>query len=124
MDLSRTATPTEQQAICNTLYKEVVAYPFRLSGRQAEELGRMTETLETNVADNLKQQVAKVRKGISIMRDATVEIDNLNERDQDYLNRNFWKLSHEPVNYAKTQFTALGEHYSGDSQTGYLEHTH
>ncbi|MBQ4210966.1 MAG: hypothetical protein II658_08185, partial [Prevotella sp.] len=118
MDLSRTATPTEQQAICNTLYKEVVAYPFRLSGRQAEELGRMTETLETNVADNLKQQVAKVRKGISIMRDATVEIDSLNERDQDYLNRNFWKLSHEPVDYAKTQFTALGEHYSGDSQTG------
>lgn len=121
MDLSHTATPTEQQAICNTLNKEVVAYPFRLSGRQAEELGRMTETLEANVADNLKQQVAKVRKGISIMRDATVEIDSLNERDQDYLNRNFWKLSHEPVDYANTQFTAIGEHYSGDSQTGYLE---
>ena len=121
LDLSRTATPTEQQAICNTLYKEVVAYPFRLSGRQAGELDRMTEALEAAVADNLKQQVAKVRRGISIMRDPTVEIDSLNERDQDYLNRNFWKLSHEPVDYATTTFTAIGEHYSGDSQTGYLE---
>ena len=121
LDLSRTATPTEQQVICNTLYKEVVAYPFRLSGRQAGELDRMTEALEADVADNLKQQVAKVRRGISIMRDPTVEIDSLNERDQDYLNRNFWKLSHEPVDYATTAFTAIGEHYSGDSQTGYLE---
>lgn len=121
LDLSRTATPTEQQAICNTLYKEVVAYPFRLSGRQAGELDRMTEALEAAVADNLKQQVAKVRRGISIMRDPTVEIDSLNERDQDYLNRNFWKISHEPVDYAKTTFTAIGEHYSGDLQTGYLE---
>ena len=121
LDLSHTATPTEQQAICNTLYKEVVAYPFRLSGRQAGELDRMTEALEAAVADDLKQQVAKVRRGISIMRDPTVEIDSLNERDQDYLNRNFWKLSHEPVDYATTAFTAIGEHYSGDSQTGYLE---
>ena len=121
LDLSRTATPTEQQAICNTLFKEVVAYPFRLSGRQAGELDRMTEALEAAVADNLKQQVAKVRRGISIMRDPTVEIDSLNERDQEYLNRNFWELSHEPVDYAKTAFTAIGEHYSGDSQTGYLE---
>ena len=121
LDLSRTATPTEQQAICNTLDKEVVAYPFRLSGRQAGELDRMTEALEAAVADNLKLQVAKVRRGISIMRDPTVEIDSLNERDQDYLNRNFWKLSHESVDYAKTTFTAIGEHYSGDSQTGYLE---
>ena len=121
LDLSRTATPTEQQAICNTLDKEVVAYPFRLSGRQAGELDRMTEALEAAVADNLKQQVAKVRRGITIMRDPTVEIDSLSERDQDYLNRNFWKLSHEPVEYAKTTFTAIGEHYSGDLQTGYLE---
>ena len=121
LDLNRTATPTEQQAICNTLYKEVVAYPFRLSGRQAEELGRMTETLEANVTGNLKQQVAKVRRGISIMKDPTVEIDSLSKRDQEYLNRNFWKLSHEPVDYDKTEFTAIGEHYSGDSQTGYLE---
>lgn len=121
LDLSRTATPTEQQAICNTLYKEVVAYPFRLSGRQAEELGSMTEAIEANVADNMKQQVAKVRRGINIMRDPTVEIDSLCEQDQNFLNRNFWKLSHEPVDYAKTTFTAIGEHYSGDSQTGYLE---
>lgn len=121
LDLSHTATPTEQQAICNTLYKEVVAYPFRLSGRQAGELDRMTEALEAAVADDLKQQVAKVRRGISIMRDPTVEIDSLNERDQDYLNRNFWKLSHESVDYATTAFTAIGEHYSGDTQTGYLE---
>ena len=121
LDLSHTATPTEQQAICNTLYKEVGAYPFRLSGRQAGELDRMTEALEAAVADNLKQQVAKVRRGISIMRDPTVEIDSLNELDQDYLNRNFWKLSHESVDYATTTFTAIGEHYSGDTQTGYLE---
>ena len=121
LDLSHTATPTEQQAICNTLYKEVVAYPFRLSGRQAGELDRMTEALEAAVADNLKQQVAKVRWGISIMITPTVDIDSLSERDQDYLNRNFWKLSYEPVDYATTTFTAIGEHYSGDSQTGYLE---
>ena len=121
LDLSRTATPTEQQAICNTLDKEVVAYPFRLSGRQAGELDRMTEALEAAVADNLKQQVAKVRWGISIMITPTVDIDSLSERDQDYLNRNFWKLSYEPVDYATTTFTAIGEHYSGDSQTGYLE---
>ena len=122
LDLSRTATPTEQQAICNTLDKEVVAYPFRLSGRQAGELDRMTEALEAAVADNLmKQQVAKVRWDISIMISPTVDIDSLSERDQDYLNRNFWKLSYEPVDYATTTFTAIGEHYSGDSQTGYLE---
>ena len=121
LDLSRTATPTEQQAICNTLGKEVVAYPFRLSGRQAGELDRMTEALEAAVADNLKQQVAKVRWDISIMISPTVDIDSLSERDQDYLNRNFWKLSYEPVDYTTTTFTAIGEHYSGDSQTGYLE---
>ena len=121
LDLSRTATPTEQQAICNTLDKEVVAYPFRLSGRQAGELDRMTEALEAAVADNLKQRVAKVRRGISIMMTPTVDIDSLSERDQDYLNRNFWKLSYEPVDYTTTTFTAIGEHYSGDSQTGYLE---
>ena len=121
LDLSRTATPTEQQAICNTLNKEVVAYPFRLSGRQAGELDRMTEALEAAVADNLKQRVANVRWGISIMMTPTVEIDSLSERDQDYLNRNFWKLSYEPVDYTTTSFTAIGEHYSGDSQTGYLE---
>ena len=121
LDLSRTATPTEQQAICNTLDKEVVAYPFRLSGRQAGELDRMTEALEAAVADNLKQRVANVRWGISIMMTPTVDIDSLSERDQDYLNRNFWKLSYEPVDYTTTTFTAIGEHYSGDSQTGYLE---
>ena len=121
LDLSHTATPTEQQAICNTLYKEVVAYPFRLSGRQAGELDRMTEALEAAVADNLKQRVANVRWGISIMMTPTVDIDSLSERDQDYLNRNFWKLSYEPVDYTTTTFTAIGEHYSGDSQTGYLE---
>lgn len=124
LDLSRTATSTEQQAICNTLYKEVVAYPFRLSGRQANDLSHMTEALEAAVADDLKQQVAKVRRGINIMRDPTVEIDSLSERDQDYLNRNFWKLtSHlSPLtSHPSPQFTAIGEHYSGDSQTGYLE---
>ena len=121
LDLSRTATPTEQQAICNTLDKEVVAYPFRLSGRQARELDRMTEALEAAVADNLKQRVANVRWGISIMMTPPVDIDSLSERAQDYLNRNFWKPSYEPVDYTTTTFTAIGEHYSGDSQTGYLE---
>ena len=121
LDLSRTATPTEQQAICSTLHKEVVAFPFRLSGWQARELDRLTVALEATMADNLKPQVAKVRGGIAIMSDATVEIDSLSERDQDYLNRNFWKLSHGPVDYTKTEFTAIGQHYSGDSQMGYLE---
>ena len=121
VDLSRTANPTEQQVICNTLNKEIVNYPFRLSRVQAWDLSYMTKTLEATVSDNLKQQVAMARKGINTMSDPTVEIDSLSERDQDYLNRNFWKLSHDSVYNAKTQFTALGEHYSGDSQEGYLE---
>ena len=121
VDLSRTANPTEQQVICNTLNKEIVNYPFRLSRVQAWDLSYMTKTLEAIVSDNLKQQVAMARKGINTMSDPTVEIDSLSERDQDYLNRNFWKISHDSVYNAKTQFTALGEHYSGDSQEGYLE---
>ena len=57
------------------------------------------------------------RKNINAKRNLTAEIDNLNEQDQDYLNRNFWKLSHDN---AGTQFTACGEHYSGDERKGYL----
>lgn len=121
LDLSRTANPTELEAICHTLNKEVDSYPFQLSGRQAEELSKMTEDLETIVPNELKQQVTSVQATLNSRKNKTEDIDLLHEQDQEYLNRNFWKLSHKPVDNVNTEFTALGEHYSGDSQTGYFE---
>ena len=117
-ELSRTADMTELEAILHTLNKEVGNYPFLLSQGQAEKLCGLIDALEATVPPGQRQQVESARKSIYAKRNLTAEIDNLNEQDQDYLNRNFWKLSHD---YAGTQFTACGEHYSGDERKGYLE---
>ena len=117
-ELSRTADMTELEAILHTLNKEVGNYPFLLSQGQAEKLCGLIDALEATIPPGQRQQVESARKSINAKRNLTVEIDNLNEEDQDYLNRNFWKLSHDN---AGTQFTATGEHYSGDERKGYLE---
>ena len=117
-ELSRTANMTELEAILHTLNKEVDNYPFLLSCWQAEKLCGLTDALEATVPPGQRQQVASARKSINAKRNLTAGIDSLNEQDQDYLNRNFWRLSHD---HAGTQFTACGEHYSGDERKGYLE---
>ena len=117
-ELSRTANMTELEAILHTLNKEVDNYPFLLSCWQAEKLCGLTDALEATVPPGQRQQVASARKSINAKRNLTAGIDSLNEQDQDYLNRNFWQLSHD---HAGTQFTACGEHYSGDERKGYLE---
>ena len=116
-ELSRTADMTELEAILHTLNKEVGNYPFLLSQGQIEKLCGLIDALEATVPPGQRQQVESARKNINAKRNLTAEIDNLNEQDQDYLNRNFWKLSHDN---AGTQFTACGEHYSGDERKGYL----
>ena len=116
-ELSRTADMTELEAILHTLNKEVGNYPFLLSQGQIEKLCGLIDALEATVPPGQRQQVESARKNINAKRNLTAEIDNLNEQDQDYLNRNFWKLSHDN---AGTQFTASGEHYSGDERKGYL----
>jgi hypothetical protein len=116
-ELSRTADMTELEAILHTLNKEVGNYPFLLSQGQIEKLCGLIDALEATVPPGQRQQVESARKNINAKRNPTAEIDNLNEQDQDYLNRNFWKLSHDN---AGTQFTAYGEHYSGDERKGYL----
>ena len=117
-ELSRTANMTELEAILHTLNKEIDNYPFLLSQGQIEKLCGLIGALEATVPPGQRQQVASARKSINTKRNMTAEIDNLNEQDQDYLNRNFWKLSHD---HAGTQFTACGEHYSGDERKGYLD---
>ncbi len=116
-ELSRTADMTELEAILHTLNKEVGNYPFLLSQGQIEKLCGLIDALEATIPPGQRQQVESARKNINAKRNLTAEIDNLNEQDQDYLNRNFWKLSHDN---AGTQFTACGEHYSGDERKGYL----
>ena len=120
-ELSRTANMTELEAILHTLNKETDNYPFLLSNWQADKLCGITNALEATVPPGQRQQVASACKSINAKRNLTAEIDSLNEQDQDYLNRNFWKLSHGSVDYAQTQFTATEEHYSGDERKGYLE---
>ena len=117
-ELSRTANMTELEAILHTLNKEIDNYPFLLSQGQIEKLCGLIDALEATVPPGQRQQVASARRSIDAKRNLTAGIDSLNLQDQDYLNRNFWRLSHD---YAGTQFTACGEHYSGDERKGYLE---
>ena len=120
-EMGSTATATEQKAICHTLNKEVDSYPFQLSRRHVEELMDMTHNLAKNLPDDLKKQVKGAQIWIEALRNKTAEIDSLSDNDQDYLNRNHWKLTHQPVEYKHEDiFTARGEHYSADQQTGYL----
>ena len=120
MTLSRTANSSELMAICHTLGKEVNSYPFQLSGGQADELVKMIDTIGNAASDDLALHVSPARLGINSRRNLTADIDSLSEDDQNFLNRNWWYLSHLPVDYKNTAFTAHGEHYSGDSQTSYF----
>ena len=120
-EMGSAATTTEQKAICHTLNKEVESYPFQLSWRHAEELLDMTKELAKNMPDDLKKQVKGAQMMIEVMRNKTEENDSLSINDQEYLNRNHWKLTHEPVEYKHLDmFTGRGEHYSADEQTGYI----
>lgn len=116
-----TATATEQKAICYTLNKEMDSYPYMLSHRHADELMNMSNGIAKDMPDDLKKQVKGAQLTIEILRNKTAEIDSLSDNDQDYLNRNHWKLTHQPVAYQhKDMFTARGEHYTADEQTGYI----
>ena len=116
-----TATSTEQKAICYTLNKEIDSYPYMLSHRQAEELMNMSNDIAKEMPDDLKKEVKGAQLMIEKLRNKTAEIDSLSDNDQDYLNRNHWKLTHQPVAYQhEDMFTCRGEHYTADQQTGYL----
>ena len=119
--IGSTATLTEQKAICYTLKKEVESYPYMLSHRHADELTNMTNDIIKDMPDDLKKQANTALMNINAQRNKTADIDSLSDNDQDYLNRNHWKLVHQPVEYKhEDMFTARGEHYSADQQTGYL----
>lgn len=116
-----TATATEQKAICWTLNKEMDSYPYMLSHRQAEELTNMSNDIAKDMPDDLKKQVKGAQRTIVLLCNKTADIDSLSDNDQDYLNRNHWKLTHQPVAYQhEDMFTGRGEHYSADQQTGYI----
>ena len=122
-DMSSTATPTEQKAICHTLNKEVESYPYLLSYHHADELKRMADDMAKDMPDDLKKQVKGAQLMIDQLTNKTAEIDSLSDNDQEYLNRNHWKLTHEPLEYThevRYRFTSIGEHYTADEQTGYL----
>ena len=116
-----TATLTEQKAICYTLNKEVESYPYMLSRCQADELTKMTNDIIKDMPDDLKKQINIAQMTINAQRNLTADIDSLSDNDQDYLNRNHWTVIHQPMEYQhEDMFTARGEHYSADQQTGYL----
>ena len=120
-DMGSKATHTEKKAICHTLNKEIENYPYMLSWRHAEELMDMTNEIVKNLPDDMKKQVRIAQSNIDAMRNETEENDSLSINDQVYLNRNHWKLTHESVKYTHDDmFTARGEHYSADEQTGYI----
>lgn len=125
-ELSRTANPTEMEAICHTLVKEINAYPFLLSHRHVSEVSSFIDQIDATVPDELKQQVTSARTLLNVHENQTVEIDSLSEMEQEYLNRNHWKLSHGPMNYQDyfvllSEFASKGEHSSGDKYMSYLE---
>ena len=124
-ELSRTANPTELKAICHTLHQEVNSYPFMLSHRHAEELQRYVKEIADVIPEELEQHVLFANHQIKYLENQTADIDSLSEMEQEYLNRNFWKLSHGPLKYKDLGswrfFTAQGEHYTGDTHQSYLE---
>ena len=125
-ELSQTATPTEQEAICHTLAKELNSYPCLFSPMQADELGRLTDTIAALVPKELMLQVTSVKTLVNGQRNETADIDLLSRDDQDFLNSNFWTLSHQPIDMATfshkgSSFTRRGEHYTGDTQKAYFE---
>lgn len=123
-DMGSTATTTEQKAICYTLLKEVESYPFMLSKHDADELINMSNDIAKNMSEEEKKLVERAQLLINAHRNLTAEIDSLTDNDQDYLNRNHWTVIHQPLKYNnEDMFTARGEHYTADQQTGYL-HVH
>jgi len=120
-NMGNTATSTEQKAICHTLKKEVESFPYMLSYRHADELINMSNDIAKDMPDDLKKQVKDTQLTIEALCNKTSEIDSLSDNDQEYLNRHHWKLTHQPVKYThEDMFTARGEHYTADQQTGYL----
>ena len=132
-ELVQKAKPLEQKVICHTLLQEVNNYPFLLSNSRVEKLMQLTDKIAAAVADDLKPQVISARNRIGAIENQTSEMEYLSKIDQEYLNRNFWKLTHLPVDLSKylTEeqagewsriiFTNLGQHYSDDQHMGYLE---
>ena len=125
-ELSRTANPTEMEAICHTLVKEINAYPFLLSHRHVSEVSSLIDQIAVTVPEELKQQVISARTLLNVHENQTVEIDSLSETEQEYLNRNHWRVSHGPMNYQNKyfflpEFASKGAHYSGDKYAGYLD---
>lgn len=119
--IGSTATLTEQKAICYTLNKEVGSYPYMFSRGQADELTNMTNGIIKDLPDDLKKQANMALATINAQRNLTANIDSLSDNDQDYLNRNHWTVIHQPTEYQhEDMFTARGEHYTADQQTGYL----
>lgn len=121
VDLIRTASETESQAICHTLNKEVNSYPFLLSPHQVMELSRMVEDIGNAVPQELASQVGSAMTIISSLWNYTTDIDSLNDQDQAFLNCNYWKVNHHLENYTHVSLTSHGEHYTGDSQKYYFE---
>ena len=122
--MGSTATLTEQKAICYTLNKEVESYPYMFSRCQADELMNLTKDILKDMPDDLKKQVNIAQMTINAHCNLTADIDSLTDNDQDYLNRNHWTVIHQPMEYThEDMFTARGEHYTADQQTGYL-HVH
>jgi hypothetical protein len=123
-DMGSTATTTEQKAICYTLLKEVESYPFMLSKHDADELIKMSNDIAKNMSEEEKKLVERAQLLINAHRNLTADIDSLTDDDQDYLNRNHWTVIHQSLKYNnEDMFTAHGEHYTADQQTGYL-HVH
>ena len=121
MEMSHTATLTEKRAICQTLQKEVESYPFMFSGQQVLDLKCMIDRMVKDMPEDLVKQAANTQLYIFSMRNQTADIDSLSDNDQDYLNRNHWTIIHQPMEYKnEDMFTARGEHYTADLQTGYL----
>jgi hypothetical protein len=120
--MGSTSTLTEQKAICYTLNKEVESYPYLFSRSQADELTKMTNDIIKDMPDDLKKQVDIAKMTINAYRNLTADMDSLSDNDQDYLNRCHWMVNGGcgMVDGDEDRFTARGEHYSADLQTGYL----
>lgn len=124
-ELSCTANPTEQEAICHTLIKEINAYPFQLSCGHLRELQHTIDGIAAAMPNDLKQQVVSARTLLGALENQTADIDSLSEMEQEYLNRNFWKITHRPLHRddfsSWKRFASNGAHYTGDTHQSYLE---
>ena len=120
VELSKTANPTELLAICHTMDKETGEFEALLTNNQVKELNELVEKIAAVAPEYLKSQVKTAHSNINTRKNLTEDIDSLNEKDQEFLNWNGWKLSHGPVDYSKVAFVTKGEHYTGDPQVRYF----